>query len=778
MFSWKPIFLELGRSLLEYRDRQSQLLGWLADMRAEGIPAIGLHDRDAAGATTPLATIDPFTFFANINRPIKDEHRRRILQILKSAMSLQSEIPSDFDGVPVANSQKAWFFPFLADRRADDVESLWRFASDIVRRQPEEVDERLYERCLEIKQVGIAKLTMGMFWLRPDLYVALDGANCDYFKREGPGAFRDLRPKTWSAYLRTRDSIVKQLGTDFASISHQAYLDGGSPALDVDTLDAGLLSYLRRLAGSDGGAPDQLRERILVRFDDGETELTNREKSFGRLGKLLAGPRFAGDDVAEAGKGLYLFSQQVDSVRRGSYLQSEFVVQDIKALVEDPQPPGAARINDFIEAAGAHGYCAETGEKDVSAVAQFASVLLSSRYPDYFVDFRMNRWNRLYKNVMGTSEKLVDGDDYGQMMLRAAAFARALAQTKTFRRVFGEDRPLWTAAAVAWALKDEVLPEVQAPPDPPSIQHTPAPIVDPSWKSKPRNRILYGPPGTGKTWALRSEMGAYGGIATAQSRCELVTFHQSYGYEDFIEAIRPDLQGNTIQYRLFDGVLKALSKRAEQDPERPYCLFIDEINRGNVASIFGELITLLEDDKRIGAQHELRVRLPYSREYFGVPGNLFVVGTMNTADRSVEAIDTALRRRFVFEPYPPNPALLRGTPEGLDVELDRLLATINERLSALLDTDRCIGHGYFMGLNPEAPLDSLRLAFRNKIIPLLQEYFYNSPAKIQLVLGDEFVKAVPSPAMAVEGADVDLPERFVFVDVLEMGAATFRSIYE
>lgn len=166
-----------------------------------------------------------------------------------------------------------------------------------------------------------------------------------------------------------------------------------------------------------------------------------------------------------------------------------------------------------------------------------------------------------------------------------------------------------------------------------------------------------------------------------------------------------------------------------------HVLIIDEINRGNVSAIFGELITLLEPDKRIGETEELKIKLPYSKEKFGVPSNLHIIGTMNTADRSVEALDTALRRRFEFKEIMPNSSLLKLKIEG--VSLNELLETINKRIEVLLDRDHTIGHSYFIKLE-ENDTDGLKNAFKNNIIPLLQEYFYGDYEKIGLVLGKGF----------------------------------------
>ncbi len=171
---------------------------------------------------------------------------------------------------------------------------------------------------------------------------------------------------------------------------------------------------------------------------------------------------------------------------------------------------------------------------------------------------------------------------------------------------------------------------------------------------------------------------------------------------------------------------------------KPVVLIIDEINRGNISAIFGELITLLESDKRLGADEELKVKLPYSKASFGVPANLYIIGTMNTADRSVEALDTALRRRFVFEEVMPNPSLLSNIRFD-DFTLEEVLKTINTRIEALLDRDHTIGHSYFIKLE-SGDTNGLLNVFKNNIIPLLQEYFYADYEKIALVLGNGFVK--------------------------------------
>ena len=215
------------------------------------------------------------------------------------------------------------------------------------------------------------------------------------------------------------------------------------------------------------------------------------------------------------------------------------------------------------------------------------------------------------------------------------------------------------------------------------------------------------------------------------------TFHQSFSYEDFIEGIKPVMEEGkeTISYQIENGIFKELCLKAQTDPENRYAIFIDEINRGNVSAIFGELITLIEPDKRIGAINELRVKLPYSKREFGVPKNVDIIGTMNTADQSVEALDTALRRRFSFIEMQPNPEILLNS-EYKDVDLKQLLETINQRIEVLIDKDHQIGHSYFIGIQN---LEDLKQTFKDKIIPLLEEYFYGDFGKIGLVLGGSFI---------------------------------------
>lgn len=274
---------------------------------------------------------------------------------------------------------------------------------------------------------------------------------------------------------------------------------------------------------------------------------------------------------------------------------------------------------------------------------------------------------------------------------------------------------------------------------------------DAGYEYTPINRIYYGPPGTGKTYKLLEESGIermplyLQNDRTEGRRClEVVTFHQSYSYEDFIEGLRPVVVNKLVSYEVRSGVFKNLCMRAKDNPDMNYAIFIDEINRGNVSAIFGEIITLIESDKRCRFTEEgeldmsvpgTTIRLPVSGDEFGIPCNVDIYATMNTADRSLVRIDTALRRRFDFFECMPQPELLRGMAiEG--VNLEKMLSVMNERIERLLDRDHTIGHAYFMN-KLDNSVQSLAQVFEHSILPLLEEYFFDDWSKIEEVLADQ-----------------------------------------
>ena len=320
-----------------------------------------------------------------------------------------------------------------------------------------------------------------------------------------------------------------------------------------------------------------------------------------------------------------------------------------------------------------------------------------------------------------------------------------------------------------------------------------------------KNVIFYGPPGTGKTYTTakraveicktesEKELTDYSEIMKRynelkeSNRIEFITFHQSYGYEEFIEGIKPIVSNEDdesdsensqeIKYKIVDGIFKKFCEEARKSKEKePYVFIIDEINRGNISKIFGELITLIEPTKRSGKKECISTKLPYSKEEFTVPDNVYIIGTMNTADRSIALMDIALRRRFKFEEMLPDYDLLKDIfveDKGIKVNIGAMLKVINERIEYLYDREHTIGHAVFLEKMENDKIDidinKLENIFKKNIIPLLQEYFYEDYEKIRIVLGDnmkdedeqfifsEFIK----PEDVFEGniVDIDIPEK-------------------
>jgi 5-methylcytosine-specific restriction protein B len=855
MFTWIPLYQEIARKLLEFENRQDELLALLRDFAGRGLQVGSLEDQDAPEHRVPLTEIDPFSFFATFNwQGHKPEKRRAILAALRDAWQLSEAVPEDFDGIPLGNPQQLWFFGWQHRRDAGDIGRLWQFARQVIDGTRATLDRALYIRLLAQRSVGEVKLSIGMFWLNPREFLPADKWMRGYMERRG------VPEDVWNGdtYFRWLDACIAKEGTDFPTLSRAAFVEKVAPAQYADRhreeeesveeelpkIAEASRSYWLLRAGQRGEAWDDFRQssEVALGFDKMEDFRTfaDREAMRVRLNQLW--PVEAGEDARRSNDtlGAWSFSRDMKPgdivfVFRGHFEMlgvaritgdyrfdpahshyphrraAEFLAIGPWQVPEDLRCPNKTLT--IVEESEEHRKRLEIAGIDPDALAPLAPATPANRpRRHWWLNANPKIWD--FRNLaVGARQTYTAYNEKGRKRQKFRYFSEVAPGDLLIGYLTNPDKEVAAICEITKALhftaegdvfEFQKIEQIEQPVTWAELQTVVGlagcepiknnqgslfaltedefdviralidernPVVAPPARNvftkadaleglfmdaaqldtilarltRKKGIILQGPPGVGKTFVARRLAYALMGERD-DSRVCMVQFHPSYGYEDFIQGYRPDGTG----LRLRNGVFHEFARRARHDG-RPCFFIIDEINRGNLAKIFGELLMLLEADKR-GPQFAMPLTYADTvEETFWLPENLHVIGTMNTADRSLAMVDYALRRRFAFVTLAP--ALHRTefrtwlTGKGASAAFaDRIadrIGKLNDEISAERDLGPGfrIGHSYFCpnteptnwarvgpeGLLPIASTMDWEAWYRDiidaEIAPLLEEYF-------------------------------------------------------
>ncbi len=888
MFSWIPFYEELANEILNYRDRQKELIEILNEIRGMKLPVNKMRDKDSQGEI-PLDEIDPFTFYSTFNRGITDSNRIEILRNIKKKLKLKTNVPSDFEGIPVVDMRQSWFFPYKFERKPNDIEALWDLARAAVTEEIKNLKTNLFERCLKIKTVGLPKLTVGLFWLCPRKFMPFDKRSRAFFQKKEIA----IDVSNFDSYKNFLQKVRAKFEDDFPELSLKAYEDfdkepiknkdvtcwqiapgeqarlwddlransivavGWDPLnLDLtgrskeELLDlyqqyhpeetptqtkfgVGMLwNFLNLKPGdrfvtnkgrslllglgiikgtykfkpkraeykhtievdyykvSEAGVPVPAKYRgklgktitplTKAEFEDMEKLFDPEIIKFDKLQKVIesyarpkweaveseewpwrngGGEVYLQEDILkkasphlteealreEAKESLFIaLKADVNLLSQYEWMYAKTFIQEVPeeelrdhilALLYGPEELGT-RLRRFLDWGKVVPIPEKNMKKGINATV--ASFLLAMSNPRRYPFCKPAAYNSAVSELIGKSAVR---EDPVERVIHCQEFYSKVLQF--LEDEYGlEDGNLLDVSSMFFCFQEKdkdgltAWDRMKEPGEIESIEEQTSdnPIFE--LLMEKHNVVLYGPPGTGKTREALL-LGNWWKTTYGVDTVRQITFHPSYCYEDFIEGYRPTLDGSGFQLK--PGIFKNICQTAGSDSSKRYLLIIDEINRGDVARILGELITLLEGDKR-GPSYS--ATLQQSGDVFYVPENLYVLGTMNTADKSISLMDLAIRRRFLFQYFPPNPDVLDEAKgflsEVAGIRLSSLLIGLNQKLMNIgVDRDRVLGHSFLL-ISKEAlnPLATLKKRFQYEIIPLVEEYCYADRASMSRVLGD------------------------------------------
>ena len=710
-YKWIDFYMELSTKLLEFKVNRTILIQKIKRIYSDtGIKLPKLESDHIP------KDIDPFTVFGLFNKGINYTKRMAIIRKIAAEFGITAAVPDAFDGIPVLNNLKATFYFFQEDRGQHDIDNLWELFeaaldyADDVSDSHRKTFISLYDRVLT--QHGIRwNITMGLYWIRPYIYINLDEKNRrymsdpDHMPLDYVLGVRELLHKVPSAeqYLAIIKLCRDVLDTGkykyktFPELSFHAWLasvqanqvqrtvNSSTMTVTEKNGDRSVLSdsnvhsirYWIYAPGQGAVKWDECFEKGIMLLGWGEIGDLNAFNSKNEMKQKMKEIYGNNSSYVNSGHATWQFLHEMKTgdivfVKKGFYGILG------RGVVDSDYKYDAGRSDRFN-----HVRCVKWTHKGEWTIQhQTPQKTLTDITP--------------YSDFVQQINDLFDAELLDKEEMEAASY------------------PAYTPDDFL----DEVYMERGGYND----------IVD-VFKNK-KNIILQGAPGVGKTFVAKRLAYSIMGVKDVK-RVLMVQFHQSYSYEDFIMGFRPTVSG----FELREGVFYKFCKEAEKDSDNDYFFIIDEINRGNLSKIFGELFMLIENDKR-----GVELQLLYSNEIFAVPRNVYIIGMMNTADRSLAILDYALRRRFAFIEIKPGfeTERFRAYQSGLDnAEFDHLITCVKKLNKAITDDDSlgegfCIGHSYFCNLSQEMINDrTLSRIVEYELVPLLKEYWFDEPAKIR-----------------------------------------------
>ena len=686
---WTDFYMEFAGKLLEYKDNRIELINKIQKVFDDLRMNLPTLERDDDGNDITPFDLDPFTVFALFNKQISAETRMNIINQIKKEFSLMSNVPYTFHGIAVVNNLKATFYRFSDARGENDIDNLWKLYEIALNYTYGKSNDFINAYDAVLNQEGIRwNISMGLNWINPFTFINLDQNNrnilssdeifSDEFKEE----IKSLKaPPKGEDYLRICEEIkfnMKNSGkyANFPELSHRAYLLKHEPAEPEQGIDVRPTHYWLISPGSGASWWDEF--------------YNNDEMGIGFSGT---------GDLSQ-----YKTKKQIKHKFQEIYNDRGTHKNDVHAcwqFVHDIE------IGDVIFVK--KGWNEIIGRGIVEADYKY-----DTNKP--YHKLRKVKWTHkgswISKDKLPT-KTLTDITPYQEFV-------------NNIKELFGgesgdggedpeKEYPEYN--------ENDFLNEVYI------NKNNYNTLVD-LIKNK-KNLIVQGAPGVGKTFLAKRLAYSIMGIKDT-NRVMMVQFHQSYSYEDFVMGYRPFENG----FKLKQGSFYEFCKKAEEDSENDYFFIIDEINRGNLSKIFGELFMLIENDKR-GEKN--RIRLVYSNEFFFIPKNVHIIGLMNTADRSLAMIDYALRRRFAFFDLKPgfdSKGFANYQDELGDNNFDSLIEVMEELNQEIKEDESLgegfrIGHSYLCNIKPENVEEKLNYIVEYELIPLLKEYWFDEQEKVE-----------------------------------------------